>query len=135
MLPLLATDISLLGHAPLYQNRFAINLGSILRVALGIAPLSAALGFLTPQLVDCWSGGRADRAGRAYAVNTVGCILGPLLAGFVLLPWLTERWALALLCLPFLVVAFVLGEEAGPAPSLPRPSPPRRCSCSGPTHT
>ena len=35
-----------------------------------------------------WTAGRAanPRAGRAYAVNTFGCILGPLVAGFLLLP-------------------------------------------------
>ena len=40
------------------------------------------LGFITPMLVDRWSGGDPDRAGRAYAANVVGCIIGPLLSGF-----------------------------------------------------
>ena len=56
-----------------------------LRVLLGVAPFAGVIGFLTPMLVDRWSGGDPDRAGRAYAVNVVGCILGPLLAGFLLL--------------------------------------------------
>jgi spermidine synthase len=71
-----------------------------LRVALGIGPFCGVLGFLTPMLVDRWSGGDPDRAGRAYAVNAIGCILGPLVAGFVLLPALGERWTLILLALP-----------------------------------
>jgi hypothetical protein len=36
---------------------------------------------LTPMLVDRWAGGDPDRAGRAYALNVVGCIIGPLLEG------------------------------------------------------
>src|SRR5580658_1297252 len=56
------------------------------------------------MLVDRWSGGDPAKAGKAYAVNVIGCILGPLLAGFVLLPWMSERWALVLLSLPWLIV-------------------------------
>jgi len=71
---------------------------------LGVAPFSGVLGFVTPMLVDRWSGGDPGRAGRAYAVNVVGCIVGPLIAGFVLLPLLSERWSLAVLALPWLAV-------------------------------
>jgi spermidine synthase len=76
---------------------FALVYESRLRVLLGIAPFSVWLGFLTPMLVDRFSGGDPGRAGRAYAVNVSGCILGPLLAGFVLLPTMGERWSLAVL--------------------------------------
>ena len=65
------------------------------------AVLRSEAGFMTPMLVDRWSRGNPDRAGRAYAVNAVGCILGPLLAGFVLLPAVGERWSLLILALPF----------------------------------
>ena len=74
------------------------------RVPLGIAAFSGLLGFLTPKLVDRFSGGDPDRAGFGYAVNVAGCILGPLVAGFALLPHLDERYALAVLALPWLLV-------------------------------
>jgi spermidine synthase len=61
------------------------------------------LGFLTPMLVDRRSGGDPAKAGSAYAVNVLGCILGPLLAGFLLLPYLSERWSLIVLSLPWLI--------------------------------
>ena len=73
----------------------------VLRMALGVGGFCGVLGFLTPMLVDRWSAGDPDRAGRAYAVNAVGCIIGPLLSGFVLLPWVGERWTLVLLAIPF----------------------------------
>jgi spermidine synthase len=79
-----------------------------LLVTLGIVPFSAALGFITPMLVDRWSGGDPDKAGTAYAVNVVGCILGPLLSGFLLLPFMGERWVLFTLSLPFLVIGMNL---------------------------
>ena len=72
-----------------------------LRVILGVGGFCGVLGFLTPMLVDRWSGGDPGRAGRAYAVNAVGCIIGPLLSGFVLLPSVGERWTLVLLAAPF----------------------------------
>jgi spermidine synthase len=83
-----------------------------LRVPLGIAAFSGLLGFLTPRLVDKFSEGDPDRAGIGYAVNIAGCILGPLFAGFVLLPYLDERYALVILALPWLMVAlFTLFQQ------------------------
>ncbi len=80
------------------------HLFKLSRLAIGIVPFSFLLGFVTPMLVDRWSGGDPDRAGRAYAVNIVGCILGPLLSGFVLLPLISERWVLFVLALPWLAI-------------------------------
>ena len=75
-----------------------------LRVPLGIAAFSALVGYLTPRLVDKFSEGDPNRAGVGYAVNVAGCILGPLVAGFGLLPYLDERYALVTLALPWLLV-------------------------------
>jgi MFS family permease len=105
LLPLAAADPRL---APAGEPAVAaIQLAGGLRLALGIVPLCGLLGFLTPMLVDRWSGGDPARAGAAYAVNVVGSILGPLAAGFVLLPLAGERWTLLLLALPFFGVAAV----------------------------
>jgi spermidine synthase len=82
----------------------SVNLApGALRVLLGVGAFCGVLGFLTPMLVDRWSAGDPNRAGRAYAVNALGCIVGPLLSGFVLLPWVGERWTLVLLAAPFFV--------------------------------
>jgi spermidine synthase len=78
----------------------------LVRVAVGIGPFCFALGHLTPRLVDLWSHGDPARAGSAYALNVLGCIAGPLVASFGLLPIMGERWALAVLALP--LYAFVL---------------------------
>jgi spermidine synthase len=53
-------------------------------------------------LIDEYSLGDPAAAGRAYAINVTGCILGPLAASYVLLPWLGERYGLVVLGLPFL---------------------------------
>ncbi|HET9301021.1 MAG TPA: hypothetical protein VFO11_13815, partial [Candidatus Polarisedimenticolaceae bacterium] len=78
--------------------------GGLLRLAVGILPFCATVGFLTPMLVDRWSGDDPRRAGDAYALNVLGCIAGPLLAGFALLPHVSEAWALAVLGLPLAVL-------------------------------
>ena len=86
-----------------------------LRVVLGVVPFAGVVGFLTPMLVDRWSGGGPDRAGRAYAVNVLGCIVGPLLAGFVLLPLFGERVSMLLLALPWLSMAVLVRRKEEPA--------------------
>ena len=110
LLPLLASDPRL-GLADAFAN--------LPRAAAGIVPFCAALGFATPLLVDRWSAGEPDRAGLGYAVNVVGCLLGPLLAGFALLPLAGERFSLLLLATPFLALGAVAGR-AGPANGTPR---------------
>jgi predicted membrane-bound spermidine synthase len=89
--------------------------GGLRRVLFGIGPFSAVLGFLTPLIVDRHARGSARRAGSAYAINVVGCIVGPLVAGFVLLPHFHERTSLMLLALPLLAAAvYTIAAERKP---------------------
>ncbi len=76
-------------------------------VLAGICPFCAILGYLTPSLIDEYSAGRPADAGEAYAVNVLGCILGPLFASYILLPWISERYALVLLGLPLAAFYFL----------------------------
>ena len=99
LLPLLAGD-------PRWELPPGLLTGA-LRLAVGIGPFCAILGFLTPLLMDRISGGDPRRAGVAYAVNTVGCIAGPLVAGFVTLPTLGERWSLVVLAAPLFALSLV----------------------------
>ena len=101
--PVLWTLLGLCALFPLVTANPNIVLSKVMRITLGVAPFTGLLGFLTPMLVDRQSGGDPGKAGSAYAVNVLGCILGPLLAGFVLLPSVSERWSLILLSLPWLV--------------------------------
>jgi spermidine synthase len=83
---------------------------SVLILLASICPFCAILGYLTPRLIDDYAAGDPARAGRAYAVNVLGCILGPLFASYVLLPNLGERYALLLLGVPFLAFYFLFRE-------------------------
>jgi spermidine synthase len=108
---------------PLFAASPSWSMPAILRLALGIAPFTGLLGFLTPMLVDRWSGGDPERAGAAYAVNVVGCILGPLVSGFILLPLMNERWVTLLFALPWFAVGLVpllSGATSRPVPLLRR---------------
>ncbi len=106
LLPLLAADPRIT-----LQHRLAVG---ALRVLGGVGAFCGVLGFLTPMLVDWWSGGDPGRAGRAYAVNALGCVIGPLVAGFVLLPMAGERLTLILLALPFFGFGLVRGFRPRP---------------------
>jgi spermidine synthase len=99
-------SLALMGALPLLTADTRVPLHLVARVFIGVMPFAGMTGFLTPMLVDRWSGGDPDRAGRAYAVNVVGCILGPLVCGFVLLPLVGERWAVLTLALPWIGMAF-----------------------------
>ena len=97
--------LSLMGILPLVATDSRYLMAPLYRVFIGVMPFSAAMGFLTPMLVDRWSQGDPGRAGRAYAVNVLGCILGPLLAGFVVLPLAGEHTAMLIFILPFMAMA------------------------------
>ncbi len=103
---LLWISLAFFGLLPLLTSDVRLRLDADLRVILGVAPFAGIIGFLTPMLVDRWSGGDPDRAGRAYAVNIVGCIIGPLLAGFILLPLFGEHVSMLILVLPWFAMAF-----------------------------
>jgi predicted membrane-bound spermidine synthase len=89
---------------PQGASHYWLNLACLM---VGVGPFSAILGFVTPMLVDWWSGGDPERAGRAYAVNVLGCILGPLVSGFVLLPLISERWVLFAFAIPWSIIGFL----------------------------
>jgi spermidine synthase len=78
---------------------------------LSIFPLCAVLGYLTPRLIDDYAAGNPRIAGRAYALNVLGCILGPLLASYIFLPLLGANGSLVILALPFLVFGLAYGRE------------------------
>ncbi len=94
LIPLVAVD----PYLPLGDVFNGLRIGSIVLFC-------AIAGFLTPLLVDSWSSGDPDRAGTAYAVNIAGSIVGPLIAGFCLLPNMGERWAVVVLTLPLFAIA------------------------------
>jgi spermidine synthase len=112
-LPLVITDPRLVKMSWLYNED---NSSAILTL-LSICPFCAALGYLTPGLVDDYSRGNPARAGAAYAINVTGCIVGPLVASYLLLPEMSERYALILLGLPFFAFYFAGWKSLS---SLPR---------------
>jgi spermidine synthase len=83
---------------------------SVIILLASICPVCALLGYLTPNLIDEFAAGQPTKAGQAYAINVLGCILGPLFACYILLPHLSERCALIVLGLPFFVFYFLLGR-------------------------
>ena len=73
---------------------------------VAILPFSLVVGFITPMIVDKVSLGDPERAGKGYAINIVGCVLGPLASGFFLLPLLGERGTLLAFALPWIALSF-----------------------------
>ena len=106
-------SLGLFGLLPLLTSDVRLSMHSFLRVFAGVAPFAAVVGFLTPMLVDLFSAGDPNRAGRAYAVNVLGCIMGPLVSGFFLLPLVGERVAMLLFVVPCFALAALPGRVGG----------------------
>lgn len=98
-------SLSVLGLLPLFTSDVRVSMNFVFRVFIGVAPFAGLIGFLTPMLVDRWSAGDPDRAGRAYAVNVLGCIVGPLVSGFFLMPWVGEHVSMLLFAAPWFAMA------------------------------
>lgn len=96
---------------------FVPHLSSVVIVLISIFPFCAVLGYLTPGLIDTFSQGNPAAAGRAYAINVLGCILGPLVASYILLPSLSESASLILLGIPVLTFFALFWKSL---PRLPR---------------
>lgn len=94
------------------------HIGSMVLTLASIVPFCAVLGYLTPGLIDEHSTGSPRAAGSAYAVNVLGCILGPLFACYVLLPSLSERWSVILLTIPFLLFYWAAAKRLSPSTQL-----------------
>jgi spermidine synthase len=72
-----------------------------------IVPFCGLLGAVTPGLIDRIAGGDPAHAARLYTINIAGGTLGPLLAGYILLPQLSIRISLIILALPLLLAAWL----------------------------
>jgi spermidine synthase len=116
--PALWSLLAIAALLPLITSSPGTPLTKGFRLILGVMPFTFLLGFLTPMLVDRRSGGDPGKAGSAYAVNVLGCILGPLIAGFALLPYVSERWSLTVLAAPWLVVGMMPTLACATAPTL-----------------
>lgn len=76
---------------------------SVPAALFSIFPFCAALGYLTPKLIDEYSLGKPYEAGKAYAFNIAGCVIGPLCASYILMPKLGVKFSLLILGAPFLI--------------------------------
>ncbi len=89
------------GLLPILMNDPNILPWGSFPLVIGIFPFCLALGYLTPLLIDQNGAGDPGVAGRAYALNVLGCILGPLFAAYVLLPHWGTRISSVFLLIPF----------------------------------
>jgi len=94
-----------------------LNLKNVLVLPLAVVfPITVVLGMLFPVVSRSYVPNEADvsrAVGRLYALNTLGCIVGSLLAGFVLLSVLGTRGSmLALAGLNTVLGGVVLVKEA-----------------------
>jgi spermidine synthase len=107
--PLLFTTLACSVFLPVLLNDPRLHSLKSL-VLFSIVPLSATLGYLTPKLIDRLAGGDPQRAGTAYAINILGCIIGPLLASYFLLPLFGSKETMVVLGAPLIIlVLFCVG--------------------------
>jgi spermidine synthase len=114
--PALLGGLAVSSFLPLLLNDPRIHAGFVGRIILvlsSIAPFCALLGYLTPKLIDDYAQGQPKAAGTGYAINVVGCIIGPLFAGYLLLPLGGVKLALLLLAAPFILFLVPYARAVG----------------------
>jgi spermidine synthase len=94
-----------------------LNLKNVLVLPLIVVfPITVVLGLLFPAVSRSYVANESDvsrAVGRLYALNTLGCIIGSLLTGFVLLSVLGTRWSMVTLAgLNMALGAAVLVKES-----------------------
>ena len=88
--------------------------------ATAMLPAAILFGFNFPMVVVLIARGQGNQAGRseivgkAYAANTLGCIIGALVTGFWLVPWLGSFRVIALAAAVNLLLALVLDLQRPP---------------------
>ena len=87
---------------PVVINDPRLNLSAV-KVLASIAPFCGLLGYLTPKLIDEHSQGQPHSAGYAYALNVLGCIIGPVFASYLLLPAFSSKLCMVMMGFPFFV--------------------------------
>jgi spermidine synthase len=121
--PLLLTTWSPL-YAPIARACASPILRSLV-CAVFLLPPTVMMGGTLPALVQALSASAPAALGPLYALNTVGGAVGPLLAGFFLMPALGFRatlWSIAGLNMAIAIAAFVLSGRMA-ARAEPRPGP------------
>lgn len=122
----LLASIALAGQLPLWfvslaqslpQQAWAVRLLELLLSWILLFPLAFLLGLLFPLLLRHYVGehmaGLSQQLGKAYAANTLGAVLGALLAGFAMIPLLGSENALKLLVVVNAMVAAIVLWSAG----------------------
>jgi len=89
-----------------------VNVSTVL---ISIVPFCFTLGYLTPKLIEEHSKDDPNLAGTAYALNVLGCIFGPLLAAYIILPKIGAKDALTLMAVFFALLA-VYAHRQQPLP-------------------
>ena len=88
----------------------------LLMAALAVAPLTVLSGACFPFLarLAITNDGREGRQlGAVYSINTIGGILGAILAGYVLLPLLSDQGAFCVIALSYVVSGALCLAVAG----------------------
>lgn len=83
----------------------------IVGIILSIVSISYVLGYLTPKQIDKLGEGNPSIVGLAYAINLVGCIVGPIFVSYLLIPLIGSKFSIILLCLPLIIFLFIKNSK------------------------
>lgn len=96
----------------LLSSDYILKINALWRLAIGIAPFSFITGMLTPFLIDFYTKSKSKSVGMAYAANLFGCVIGPLLAGFVLIPIFGNRMTCFIFALVLWIINILLFQKS-----------------------
>jgi spermidine synthase len=103
-----------------HETFAGLVLAQIVASILVMLPMAILFGFSFPLALVLLRGddnrneGRAAIVGKGYAANTLGAIVGALLTGFLLIPWLGSFRVIAVIAGANLILALVLELHTKP---------------------
>ncbi|GAB1402381.1 hypothetical protein MASR1M68_12920 [Elusimicrobiota bacterium] len=113
-LPILINDPKVFEYNIALMVRAHSIYGYLFQIILTIFPLCATLGYLTPSIIDEYSGGNEKLVGKSYSINIIGCILGPIIVSYFLLPVLGAKTTLIILSIPYTIFLFIFIRQFKP---------------------
>lgn len=99
-------------NLPAFGGAFSLQIGGLSFVLM--FPVAVLSGALLPIIVSCVQSevsGRMNSTGLTILFNTIGAAIGPLLAGFVLLPWFGFQSSLIVCAAAYAGLALVASDR------------------------
>ena len=106
-IPIIINDPNLLSQGYVHTVYGYVMYKYLIQIVVTVFPVCMVLGYMTPAIIDYYSEGDAKKAGHSYAINTLGCILGPLAVSYLMLPFLSAKSVMVIMSILYVILFLI----------------------------